>query len=468
MSSTLLSYAEAAEQVQRFIAAMAEGRAIPLDPSADGLPADDQSGTEAGPASRPHAVALGAAAGRVLAAAIRADRDLPPFPRSTRDGFACRSAEASTHQFLFVAGRIRAGMAPETIGAGSLAPGEAWEIMTGAPVPPGADAVFMVEHAEHSGGQPGFSASSADSDPEPVADFVRLQAPRTLEPGDNIVPQGAEARESDVLVPPGVRIGPAQIALAAQCGYIHLEVEPRPRVAILSTGDELVPVESIPGPSQIRNSNSPMLAAQVAAAGGEPLVLAAVPDQEALLDREIGRAIRQAMHTDLLLITGGISAGRFDLVEDALTRAGARFFFGGVAIQPGKPVVFGQLPRAAGRPLPFFALPGNPISSAVTFQLFAAPLLSALGGDAGTHPRFVLAQLTGEWRGKPGLTRFLPGWCDFGSETGPETGRTAEVRLVPWQGSGDLAAFARSNCLTMIPSDVERLEAGSLVQILIL
>ena len=445
MASPLLSYAEAVEQVHRFLLALAEGRAIPTNPEI-GEPEFPESVEQ--PESRWETVPLAASAGRVLASALRADRDLPPFPRSTRDGFACRAAEASTNQFLFVAGHIRAGQDPVTIGSGVLGPGEVWEIMTGAPVPEGADAVFMVEHAEH-------SAGAAEPASGVTPDFVRLTAGRTIQPGENIVPRGAEARAGDMLVPPGVRVGPAQIALAAQCGYFQLAVIARPRVAILSTGDELVPLEATPGPSQIRNSNSPMLAALVTEAGGEAIILPAVPDQEDALDA----AIQLAMPTDLLLITGGISMGRFDLVEDALIRAGARFFFGGVAIQPGKPVVFGQLPRRNARPLPFFALPGNPVSSAVTFHLFAAPLVAALCGDSGPKPRFALARLTGEWRGKPGLTRFLPGSCDFAAET--------DVRLVPWQGSGDLAAFARSNCFLVVPADASEIPEGSTVQILL-
>jgi molybdopterin molybdotransferase len=421
----LLGYLEAAEQVHRFVRALAGSGGV--------------LGEEA--ASRIEMVALVAAAGRVLAEGIQADRDQPPFPRSTRDGFACRAAEASTNQPLFLAGQLRAGDTPPA----ALGVGETWEIMTGAPVPEGADAVFMVEHAERSS-EPN-SSSSGES--------VRLAAPRTIEPGENIVARGAEAQAGDLLLSPGVRLGAAHIALAAQCGYSRLSVAGRPRVAILSTGDELVPVESEPGPSQIRNSNAPMLAALVEASGGEAIVLPAVPDQDAPLEA----AIQQALQADLLLVTGGISAGRFDLVKGALTRAGAQFFFGGVAIQPGKPVVFGELPRPGRLPLPFFALPGNPISSAVTFQLFAAPLLAALGGDSSALPRFALAQMGGEWRGKSGLTRFLPAWCDFGL--------APEVRLAPWQGSGDIAAFASSNCFLVVPPDAEEIPEGSVVRILL-
>ena len=166
--------------------------------------------------------------------------------------------------------------------------------------------------------------------------------------------------------------------MAAQCGYDELKVFARPRVAILSTGDELVPIDAKPGPSQIRNSNSPMLAALVTSAGAIPILLPVAADNDPAVERSISTALSASVAADLLLFTGGISAGRFDLVHGALERANARFFFAGITIQPGKPLVFGELPRPQqSEPLPFFALPGNPISSAATFHLFAAPLLAA-------------------------------------------------------------------------------------------
>jgi molybdopterin molybdotransferase len=241
-----------------------------------------------------------------------------------------------------------------------------------------------------------------------------------------------------------------------------LEVAGRPRVAILSTGDELVPIDTTPGASQIRNSNSPMLSALVMDAGGNPIVLPTARDEKEEVEGAIRTVLDEAMEVDLLLITGGISAGRFDFVEDALNRAGAEFFFKGVAIQPGKPVAFGQLRLSAGRPVPFLALPGNPISSAVTFHLFAAPVLAALSGDSNPQPQFAMAALVGGWRGQPSLTRFLPAWCDFALAD-----RT-EVRLIPWQGSGDLAAFARANCLAVVPAGPQELGDGSIVQILLI
>jgi molybdopterin molybdotransferase len=397
-------------------------------------------------------VELASAAGRILARPLVADQDQPPFSRSTRDGFACRAAEASTHALLSLAGSTHAGEAP----AGPLPRNAAWEIMTGAPVPAGADAVMMVEHVERPG------------------DHVRLLPPREIGAGDNIVARGTQARKGDELLPVGSVIGPAQIALAAACGCAALDVFVRPRVAILTTGDELLPVESEPAPGQIRNSNAPMLAALVASAGGEPWVLPTAADTEQALDASLA----QAAEADMLLVSGGVSAGKFDLVEPALARFGARFHFTGVRIQPGKPLVFGELPRhradprasgdAGGEPRlqPFFGLPGNPVSSAVTFLLFAAPVLAMLAGSRESGPRFALAQLAQDTdrHGKPGLTRFLPARCDFN----PPVGQLPQVATVLWQGSGDLAAFARSNCFVVAPEEAHRLPAGAIVRILIL
>ena len=398
-------------------------------------------------------VRLDIALGRVLAEPLRADADQPPFPRSTRDGFACRAAEASTHRPLAVAGSTRAGQTPSS----PLPRGAVWEIMTGAPVPAGADAVIMLEHVEES------DAASARS--------IRLLPPRIIRKGENIVARGAQARQGDKLLPAGSPIGAAQIALAASCGCTSLSVFFKPRVAILSTGDELVPIHSTPGPSQIRNSSSAMLAAMVSAAGGEPWILPIARDTAKSLDDALARAAS----ADLLLITGGVSAGKFDLVEPALIRAGARFHFTGVRIHPGKPLVFGEMPfrsTEAGPKLrrtkcPIFGLPGNPVSSAVTFLLFAAPVVAALAGRSArspnfaSGPRFALARLNEDVKTKTGLTRFLPAACTF-------TGRTPEVALVSWQGSGDIAAMALANCFLVVPEDSDRLRAGSTVRILLI
>ena len=391
-------------------------------------------------------VTLALAAGRVLAQTLRADSDQPPFARSTRDGFACRAAEASTHRPLAIAGTSRAGDPPSR----PLPRGAVWEIMTGAPVPRGADAVIMLEHVE-----------SAGSSAVPT---VRLLPPRTIKQGENIVLRGAQARKGDALLPAGTLIDAAQIALAASCGCAELAVYARPRVAILSTGDELVPIAAKPKPGQIRNSSSAMLAAMVVAAGGTPLILPIARDMAKSLDAAIARAAK----ADLLLITGGVSAGKFDLVEPALARAGAHFHFTGVRMQPGKPVVFGEFRRRRTSSVQspnstkccWWGLPGNPVSSAVTFLLFAAPILAALAGRIDHGPRFALARLAEDVKTKPGLTRFLPAACTF-------TGPMPEVKLVAWQGSGDLAAMALANCYLVVPDDCDHLAAGATVNILL-
>ena len=417
MSSDLLSYDQASELVAGYARSLAHSR-----------PASER-------------VKLADAASRILAAAISADDDQPPFARSTRDGYACRAAEASAHLALPVTGSTHAGEAPAT----ALPTGQAWEIMTGAPVPEGADCVVMVEHVEKTG------------------NAIRLALSRTIEAGENVVVKGAQSLRGDVLLKPGTKLGAAQIALAASCGCVQLEVYVRPRVAILTTGDELVPVDATPGPGKIRNSNAPMLAALVAHAGGDPVVLPTAADTAEALDA----AFELAMEADMLLISGGVSAGKFDLVEPALARLGAEFYFTGVRIQPGKPLVFGKVPRDGKQQTGqfFFGLPGNPISSAATFHLFAAPILAALAGSDEIHPRFVLAELSRETdrKGKAGLTRFLPGLCTFNASVK----EYPQVATVPWHGSGDLTAFAQSNCFVVIPEDKGFLEAGTTVRILL-
>ncbi len=368
--------------------------------------------------------------GRVLAQPIVADRDQPPFPRATRDGFACRAAELRAGP-LRVAGLLRAG---DRWTKGPLEPGDAVEIMTGAPVPPGADCVAMIEHVQTTG------------------IFVQLSGPRAPARGENIVDAGAEAHAGATLAPEGHRMTVPQIAAAAACGYGTLAVYARPRVAILATGDELVDVTQEPLSSQIRNSNSYSLAAQTLGAGGAPRIFPVVPDDTAATEE----ALAAANGMDLILLAGGVSKGKFDVVEQALLRRGAEFFFTGLQIQPGKPTVFGRLPDAY-----FFGLPGNPISAMVTFALFAGPLLRALGGEAEAGPRFVSARLEEEMRVRTGLTRFLPARMDSDASGG-------RVRPVPWHGSGDLAAAAKANAFVVVPEASERLAAGEVVSVLLL
>jgi molybdopterin molybdotransferase len=375
-------------------------------------------------------VPLLASLNRVLAEPVLADRDQPPFPRSTRDGFAFRAKDIGAAKPLQVIGQLRAG---EIWNGSPLEAGHAIEIMTGAPVPSGADCVVMVEHVKVR------------------EDVLFIEPGRSLEAGENIVPAGAEAKSGTTIVPAGTRIAASHVAAAAACGYSTVSVYGRPRIAILATGDELVPVDQTPLTHQIRNSNSYSLAAQITLAGAQPVILPVAPDEPA----EIEASIRRAADCDLLLLSGGVSMGKYDFVEQALLALGAEFFFTGVKIQPGRPAVFGRLPQQF-----FFGLPGNPVSTMVTFLLFAQPLIAALSGEENVGPRFAFAQLAHDLRAKPGLTRFLPGRIDFNIHT-------PQATIVPWQGSGDLASTASANGFVVVPADADDLSAGDSVSVLL-
>jgi len=398
-------------------------------------------------------VDLLAASGRVLAESIRADRDFPPFPRATRDGYAVRAADlAQVPARLELVGEIRAGDWPEP-GTCSVGRGQAVSIMTGAPLPAGADAVVMVE----------YTAAAGES--------VEIQ--RGVKSGENFVPRGAEACQGQILVDPGTKLDHAGIALAASVGASTLPVFRKPRVAVLSTGDEVVEIGVVPGPAQIRNSNTYSLAAQIEHAGGEAVRLPIAPDRP---DR-LRSLIEEGLASDLLLLTGGVSMGKYDLVEQVLTELKAEFYFTGAKIQPGKPIVFGscgadtpvRVPAAREQPARtrvsaphrkfFFGLPGNPVSTMVTFKLFVQPMIAALAGAKPEPLVFLKARSKSEIRTKTGLKRFLPAVLSGELEN-------AEVELAAWRGSGDIAALARANCFLVIPPEREQIAAGEWVSLL--
>jgi molybdopterin molybdotransferase len=258
------------------------------------------------------------------------------------------------------------------------------------------------------------------------------------------------------MVARGTRVHHAVVAVAAAIGRPEVAVHRRPRVAVLATGDELVDINLPPGPNEIRNSNSYSLAAQISESGGEAALMPVARDEAG----ELALLLGKALNADLLLLTGGVSMGKYDLVEEVLASLGAEFFFTGVAIQPGKPVVFGQINRD-GKVTPFFGLPGNPVSTMVTFQLFVRPLLDALGGAQPESLPFAQAHLKTPFTTKTGLTRFLPA-CLGGTHDNPE------VELVRWQGSGDLLAASRANCYIVVPPDREKFDAGQPITVLLL
>jgi molybdopterin molybdotransferase len=368
--------------------------------------------------------------GRVLAERICADRDFPPFPRAMRDGYAVRAADTEKiPATLQVIGEIKAGAVPEALPS-EVGPGEAAAIMTGAPAPNGADAVVMVEYTSLEGS--------------------RVTITRSVGSGENIVPRGSEAKSGAALLEPGTRMDYGTIAVAASVGREKLSVFRRPEVGILSTGDEVVAIGQQPGPSQIRNSNSYSLAAQVQTGGGNPSLLGIARDEKDHLRSLIDAGLK----SDLLLLAGGVSMGKYDLVERVLGEFGAEFLFTGAQIQPGRPVVFGRV-----RDRYFFGLPGNPLSTMVTCELFVQPMLDGLSGMKPRPLRFLHARLKSEIRTKTGLKRFLPGLLSSELEH-------AEVELAGWHGSGDVATMARSNCYVVIPPDRERIAPGEWIAVM--
>jgi molybdopterin molybdotransferase len=291
---------------------------------------------------------------------------------------------------------------------------------------------------------------------------VWAAAGRQLRVGENVVARESEARAGETLLAAATEIGAAEIALAAACGRSELVVRRRPGVAIVDTGDELVELDETPETHQIRNSNSYALAAMVRSAGGRAGRLEIARDTR----EDVRARVAEGRTSELLLLSGGVSAGKYDLVEEVLAEFGAEFFFTGVRMQPGKPVVFGRVPsESAGQRVSksawtyFFGLPGNPVSTQVAFHCFVEPLLRAMCGAGVGVPKFVQATLAEDVRGTAGLTRVLPARLAFDVER-------PEVRLVGWQGSGDLAANARANCYAVLP-DGKDLRVGDVITVLL-
>jgi molybdopterin molybdotransferase len=374
---------------------------------------------------RTESVPVLAAQGRILAEDILADRDYPPFDRSIRDGYSVRAADTHPGATLHCIGELKAGDTPST----TVPSGTCIQIMTGAALPPGADAVIMIEHTQRN------------------ADTVTLD--RAVQPRQHVVPQGSEQAANKTVLTKGTRLGFAQIAAAAQVGAAQVIVFRKPRIAILSTGDEVVDYATIPGPFQIRNSNSVSLAAQAAALHAEPVLLGNAKD----IHDDLREKIPTGLQADALVLSGGVSAGKYDLVEPVLKEFKAETIFDAVAIRPGKPVVFAL---CQGKPV--FGLPGNPVSTMVTFELFVRPAVDILSGTDPSRLPFVEAVLTQRLSEKPGLTHFLPASLEYGDQ--------ARVTPLTWQGSGDIIAMSRANCLLVVPPDRETIEPGERVRVL--
>ena len=361
------------------------------------------------------------AAGRVLAQEILADRDYPATARSMRDGFAIYAEDIPGT--LEVIGEVRAG---ERWNGPALRQGQALEIMTGAPMPAAANAVIMIEHTTRDGST--------------------ITTNRTHLPGDNFNPQGSEARLGSAVLHPGRRLTFADIAQLATVGIAQVPVHPRPTVAILATGDEVIGVEDTPQDFQVRNSNSYSLAVQVKRAGGLPLILEVASD----VYEHTRAQVELGLQSDLLLLSGGVSAGKYDIVEKVLADLGAAFFFDRVRVQPGQPLVFGE---AQGKL--FFGLPGNPASTMVTFEVFARAAVEILSGNPAPQLPLAWAPLTHNFHHKAGLRRFLPAVVEDGA-----------VTHVKWFGSSDVSALSRANAFLGADAEKAEYKQGEMIQVL--
>ena len=371
------------------------------------------------------AIPLREAMSRVLARDILSDRDYPPFHRSIRDGYAVRAAETHSGAQLKCIDELKAGDTPTTC----VAPGTCIQIMTGAALPDGADAVIMIEHTSREG------------------NAVHLD--RAVKPGQHVVRRGSEQAAGQTVLSAGTRIGFAEIAAAAQVGAANPVVTHKPRIAILSTGDEVVDFASTPGPFQIRNSNSVSLAAQVGLTGGAPAVLGNARDS---LD-DLRAKITAGLEADALILSGGVSMGKYDLVEPVLSEFAAEIVFDAVAIRPGKPAVF-----ALCKGKPVFGLPGNPVSTMVTFELFVLPAIDILGGAAPRPLPLFRARLAAPVSQRAPLTHFLPAQLNWTTDD-------PVVSELPWQGSGDIVTLAAANCLLVVPQAKLELATGEWVDV---
>lgn len=374
-------------------------------------------------------VDLSDALGRVLAEDIIADSDLPPFDRSQMDGYAVRAADTvKTPVKLKLAGESAAGAGWH----GKLKKGEAVRIMTGAPVPAGADAVQKIEVTKE------------------VGDDVEITEP--TEKGKFIIRRGAEIRKGSVVLPSGEIVTDNMVAVLAAFGYSKVKVGGQPRVAILSTGSEIVGVGEKPGADQIRNSNSPMLRAFIKRAGAAAIMLPIAGDNIKDLKKRIAKAVERA---DVLVVTGGVSVGKYDFTKTALLELGAEIFFERIRLKPGKPTVFARLNGKL-----VFGLPGNPVSVAATFFLFVrTALLRMQGAAAGLKEG--KAVLSARVKGTRERDSYLPAALS--------TNKKGRLLAEPlrWHGSSDFVGFARAEAFIFIPADGS-FDEGEVVKIFFL
>ncbi len=367
---------------------------------------------------------------RILREDVLSDADSPPFDKAIRDGFAVRVEDLdSIPVVLSVVGESRAGLAADV----TVERGQCCEIMTGAPLPAGSNAVVMVENTER------VSANS-----------VRIL--RGVRENEGLLRLGAEARQGEQILRSGRRIGLADLGLLAGNGKSTVLVSAKPNVAVIATGDELVEVEETPKPGQIRNSNSYTICAQVEEAGARPTALGIARDDLG----DLRHKIRQGLEQDILIVSGGVSMGKYDLVEKVFAEFGVEVLFDRIAMKPGKPTVFGHRGQTY-----VFGLPGNPISTMVAFHMFVRPLILFLLKAENTDPKILEAKLEAPAKCDSERAALLPAIVRF------DNGQYL-IRTAPWKGSSDLVGLSRANALIMIPRRSGTLETGQNAQFLLM
>jgi molybdopterin molybdotransferase len=387
-------------------------------------------------AGRP--TALADALGCALAEDVAADIDMPPFDKALMDGYAVRASDlAGGDRRLAIGEEITAGRTPTR----PLGPREAASIMTGAPIPVGADAVVMVERTRREG------------------EFVIIDDP-DVSPGRNRLQRGREMRAGEIVLTRGTALNAPRLGLLAAVGRPIVSVVPRPKVIVVSTGDELVEPGQVPGPGQIRNSNATMQGALAAASGAEVESLPIVPDEP----ESLRQALARGLAADVLIITGGVSAGNRDLVPATLEALRVERVFHKVRLKPGKPLWFGVAPtRRDGSPAPLvFGLPGNPVSGVVGFLLFVRPALDVLAGRAGRADRSVPARLSRPFNHSGDRPTYHP--SRVFEATVP--GHLVDVEPLDWAGSADLRTVARADGFAIFPAGDRAYAPGEIVRFL--
>ena len=389
---------------------------------------------ERAPLLEAESVEVGDSPGRFLAEDVSADTDLPPFDRAQMDGYAVRSDDVRQPPArLKIVGEAAAGQGWR----GTLGPGEAVRIMTGAPLPAGADSVQQVEVTRE------------------MEDGAFVEVGRATEPGQFYVRRASEVRAGETVLRTGEEINAARVAALAAFGFARVRVGGRPRVAVLATGTELVRVEETPGPDQIRDSNSYSLAAYARLAGAEVERLPFAGDDPELLRRLISESSARA---DVLVLSGGVSMGTYDFTKAALRALDAEIFFERVSLRPGKPTVFARLPNEKGTLV--FGLPGNPVSVSVTFNLFARTAIRAMQGAKDPAPAEEKAVLSRPAKGAEERASYLPAALKTDGE-----GRLM-AEILRWGGSSDFVAFTRAEALVIVPAGTKWLDAMSVVKII--